>query len=281
MQNGRAFSIEVFSNYSGGGVYDNTLSSFTALLPEKLDMSNGAWEVALTDVVLPAQIYNIRDGSFFYCPGNISCSGNGAILGPGSVALFGFQVPPGCYQTAQSIVDEMNVDIIGNNPHLKSEQIKVLQTKKGLGFVLPETSSMLFIQCPDLCQILGAKSGRFYDGVNINMMEYPTDIARIHNVLIYCNIVDNVIAGNTKGSLLRSVAFPQKVRIAEDGAEVLEHDKVVFEKSFALPQFRKVVRNQFHSIKFDLVSTSGEALPFVSRGVTALTLLFKQTANHL
>ena len=49
---------------------------------------------------------------------------------------------------------------------------------------------------------------------------------------------------------------------------------------FADLQFKKVLKNSFHSIKIELRDTTGEKIPFVSAGITRVVLLFRKISDN-
>ena len=55
-----SFTIELVSNASGELFADNTLSSFTNLLPEQLNLE-GQWEVAISEISYPSMYQNITE----------------------------------------------------------------------------------------------------------------------------------------------------------------------------------------------------------------------------
>ena len=61
----REFTINLVPNASMTTFPENTLSQFTTLLPQQLNLS-GFWEVALVEIAWPAAIQNITYGQFKY-----------------------------------------------------------------------------------------------------------------------------------------------------------------------------------------------------------------------
>ena len=61
----REFTKNLVSNASMTKFPENTLSHFTTLLPQQLNLS-GFWEVALVEIAWPAAIQNITYGRFKY-----------------------------------------------------------------------------------------------------------------------------------------------------------------------------------------------------------------------
>ena len=57
------FSVELHS-YASSKIYpQNTIASFTNVLPDQINLK-GEWEVALTDICFPSKFFNITEGSF-------------------------------------------------------------------------------------------------------------------------------------------------------------------------------------------------------------------------
>ena len=56
-----SFTIELVSNASRELFPDNTLSSFTNFLPEKVNLE-GQWEVAVSEISYPSMHQNITEG---------------------------------------------------------------------------------------------------------------------------------------------------------------------------------------------------------------------------
>ena len=52
-------------------------------------------------------------------------------------------------------------------------------------------------------------------------------------------------------------------------------------QNFPNLQFKKILKNSFHSIKLELRDSYGEKVPFNSVGVTRAVLMFRKTSeNH-
>ena len=51
-------------------------------------------------------------------------------------------------------------------------------------------------------------------------------------------------------------------------------------QSFTNLQFKKLLKNSFHSIKIELSDTTGEKIPFVSVGITRVVLLFRKISDN-
>ena len=102
---------------------------------------------------------------------------------------------------------------------------------------------------------------------------FPVDIdAGLHNILVYCDLVQNQVLGDKGTSLLPSIT--------------LTHDNdnhrgvsAVSYRSFAKLQWKDVVKSAFRSKTVSLRNEMGSLAPFLSRGRTSLTLKFRLQRN--
>ena len=60
-----SFTIELISNASEQQFPDITLSSFTNILPEQLNME-GQWEVAISEISYPSMYQNVTEGKYMF-----------------------------------------------------------------------------------------------------------------------------------------------------------------------------------------------------------------------
>ena len=90
-----SFTIELVSNASAQLFPDNTLSSFTNFLPEKLNL-DGQWEVAISKISYPSMYQNVTEGKFMFFDKKLSES-----------SLF-YYLQPGLYPSLTDIVEAMN-----------------------------------------------------------------------------------------------------------------------------------------------------------------------------
>ena len=93
--------------------------------------------------------------------------------------------------------------------------------------------------------------------------------------MIYSDLVENNIVGDTKAPLLRCFPFMSKLK----GGDIITTGQYMNYQTFSNLQFRTVLKNTFHSIHIDLRDTSGEEIPFVSVGITRLVLIFRMVSN--
>ena len=105
--------------------------------------------------------------------------------------------------------------------------------------------------------------------------QFAYDIVRIHSLMIYSDLVEYSIVGDTKSPLLRCFPFISKVK----GEDIITTGQYMNYQTFSNLQFRHMLENSFHSIHIDLRGTSGEKIPFVSVGITLLVLMFRKVSS--
>ena len=93
--------------------------------------------------------------------------------------------------------------------------------------------------------------------------------------MIYSNLVECNIVGDTKTPLLRCFHFKSKLK----GGDILATVQYMNYQTFSNLQFRPLLKNSFHSIHIDLRDTSGEKIPFVSVAITRLVLMHRKESN--
>ena len=91
--------------------------------------------------------------------------------------------------------------------------------------------------------------------------------------MIYSDLVEYNIVGDTEAPLLRCFPFISKLK----GGDIITTAQYMNYRIFSKLQFRPLLKNSFHSIHIDLRDTSGEKIPFVSVGFTRLVLMFQHS----
>ena len=106
--------------------------------------------------------------------------------------------------------------------------------------------------------------------------EFAYDIVRILLLMIYSDMVEHNIVGDTEDPLLRCFPFISKL----EGGDITTTGQYMNYQTFSNLQFRPLLKNSFHSLHIDLRDTSGEKVPFVSVGITRLVLMFRKVSIH-
>ena len=147
---------------------------------------------------------------------------------------------------------------------------------------LASEESSLTIFSTDLGHIFGGDvrndSGKLMRGKEPHEPTFAYDIVLIHSLMIYTDIVEYNIVRDTKPPLLRCFRFISKLKYGD----IITTGQYMNYQTFSNLQFRRLLKNSFHSIHIDLRDTSGEKIPFVSVGTTRLVLMFRKISDiHL
>ena len=100
-------------------------------------------------------------------------------------------------------------------------------------------------------------------GAGLHFPKFPYDIVAIHTLMIYSEIVDYNIVGDTKAALLRCNACIFKIKIGDITITI-----------------SKILKNSFHSIKLQLRDSYSEKVPFNSLSVTRAVLMFRTNSYN-
>ena len=122
---------------------------------------------------------------------------------------------------------------------------------------------------------VGNEFGVLMKGKGPHEPQFDYDIVRFHSLMIYSDLVEYNIVGDTKAPLLRCFPFISKLK----GGDMITTGQYMNYQTFSNLQFRSLLKNFFHSIHIDLRDTSGEKIPFVSVGITPLVLMFGKASS--
>ena len=111
---------------------------------------------------------------------------------------------PGLYPSISDIVNEMKKKIQERDKYDKTPmRLHVNKITQQISFRLPNENSLLVILSADLCHVFGCAEAVY--GMDIFMsiagshfLKFPYDIVRIHTLMIYSDIVQYNIVGDTK-----------------------------------------------------------------------------------
>ena len=190
-----SFTIELVSNASGELFPNNTLSSFTNVLPEQVNLE-GQWEVAISEISYPSMYQNITEGKFKFFDEKHSNS------------TTTYNIEPGLYTSITDIVKAMNTLIQERNNHNETcITVKVSRrTQKVVIMLANDTSGFAFCST-DLGHIFGNNVGNEFGvlmiGKGPHAPEFAYDIVLIHTLMIYSDLVEYNIVRDTKAPLLR------------------------------------------------------------------------------
>ena len=107
---------------------------------------------------------------------------------------------------------------------------------------------------------------------------FAYDIVRIHSLMIYTDFVEYNIAGDAKAPLLRCFPFTSKLK----SGDIVTTGQHMNYQTFSNLQFRRLLKNSFHSIHIESRDTSDENLPIVLVGITQLVFMLRKVSDfHL
>ena len=174
----------------------------------------------------------------------------------------------------------MNTLVQEKNNHNEScITVKVSRRSQKVVIILANDTSGLVFCSTDLGHIFGNNVGNQFGvlmkGKGPHEPQFAFDIVRIHSLMIYSDLVEYSIAGDTKAPLLRCFPFISKLK----GGDIKTTGQFMIYQTFSNLQCRPLLKNSFHSIHIDLRDTSGEKTPFVSVGITRLVLMFRKVSS--
>ena len=262
-----SFTLELVSNASGELFPDNTLSFFTNVLPEQINLE-GQWEVAISEISYSSMYQKITELKFKFFDKKLSKSTST------------YSIEPGLYSSVTDIVENMNTLIQERNNHNETcITVKVSRRTQKVVIMLANDNSGLAFCSTDLGHIFGNNVGNqirvLMLGKGPHQPEFASDFVRIHALMIYSDIVDYNIVGDTKAPSLRCFPFFSKLK----GGDIITTGQYMKYQTFINLHFRPLLKNSFHSIHIDLRDPSGEKIPYISVDITRLVLMFRKASN--
>ena len=141
------------------------------------------------------------------------------------------------------------------------------RTQKIDVYIAIERSRLVFIGT-DLGHTFGSHVDNDFGvrlrGTGPHKPKFAYDIVRIHFVMIYMDLIEYNIVGDTKAPLLCCFSYSLKLK----AGDIITTGQYMNYQTFSNLQFRPLLKNSFHSFHNDLRDTSDEKLPFVSVGTT-------------
>ena len=194
-----------------------------------------------------------------------------------------YYLEPGLQSSIIDCAEAMNTLIQERNNHRDTcITIKVSRvTQKVKVYLANEESSLAFFSF-DLGHIFGGDVrndlGILMSGKGQHEPIFAYDIVCIFSLMIYTDIVECNIVGDTKAPLLRCFPFVFKLK----SGDKLTTGQDMNYQTFSNLQFRGLLKISFHSIHIDLWDLSGEKIPFVSVGITRLVVMSRKVSDiHL
>ena len=232
---------------------------------------DGHWEVAISEISYPSMYQSVTEGKFMFYDEKLSKTTEA------------YYLEPGLYSSITDIVEAMNTLIRGRNNHRDTcITIKVSRVTQKVKVYLANEESILAIFSTDLGHIFGGDvrndSGKLMRGKEPDEPTFAYDIVRIHSLMIYTDIVEYNIVGDTKAPLFRCFPFISKLK----SGDIRTTRQYMNYQTFSNLQFRRLLKNSFNNKHIYLRDTSGEKIPYVLVGITRLVLLFRKVSDiHL
>ena len=229
---------------------------------------DGQWEVELSEISYSSMYQNVTEGNFMFEDEKISKTTEACYL------------EPGLYSSITDIMEAMDTIIQERNNHRDTWiTITVSRVTQKVKVYLAKEESRLAIFSTDLRHIFGGDVrnglGIFMSGERSASTNICYDIVPIHSLMIFTDIVEYNIVGDTKAPLLRCFPFTSKLK----SGDIITTGKYMNYQTFSNLQFRRFMKNSSHSIHIDLRGTSGEKVPFVLVGRTRLVLMFGKVSD--
>ena len=241
-----SLTIELVSNASAQLFPDNILNSFTIFLPEQLNLE-GQWEVAISEISYPSMYQKVAKGKFMFFDRKLSKSSDF------------YYLELGRYASITDIVEAMNT--LNQERHNHSEKCitdKVSRRTQKVEIYLAKEKSDIAFFSTDLGHIfesiVGNEIGVMLRGRGPHKLEFAYDIEPIHSLMIYTDLIEYNIVGDTKAPLLRCFRFVWKFKFGD----IITTRQYMNYQIFSNLQSRPLLKNSFHSIHIDLRDTSGE-----------------------
>ena len=260
-------TIELVSNASAQLFPDNTLSSFTNFLPEQLNLE-GQWEVAISEISHPSMYQNVTEEKFMFFDKKLSKSSEF------------YYLEPGLYSSITDFVEAMNTLIQERHNHSKNcVRVEVSRRTQKIDIYLANEGSGLAFFSTDLGHffgtIVGNEFGVILRGTGAHKPEFAYDLVRKDSLMIYTDLIEYNIVGDTKAPLLRFFPFISKLK----SGDIITTVHYMNYQTFSNLQFRPLLKNSFQSFHIDLRDAGGEKKPFVSVGITRVVLIFRNASN--
>ena len=197
-------TIELVSNASTQLFPDNTLSSFTNFLPEQLNL-DGQWEVAISEISYASMYQNITERKFLFFDKKLL-----------KASEF-YYLEPALHPSITDIVEAMNILIQKRHNHSENcIKVEVSRRTQKVEIYLGNEASGLAFFSMDLGHIFGSNIGNeigvMLRGKGPHKPEFAYDIVHIHSLMIYADLIEYNIVGDTKTPLLRCFLFLSKLK---------------------------------------------------------------------
>lgn len=236
---------------------DNNLATYTVKIPTPLDFSVGKWECALTEIQFFKSWCNVTKQFISFSIGDKE-----------SVKI---EIPDSYYSTPSELIKIINEKIMDEwahheeygftltyNEHTKKIRVKLLTVRSGV-------FGLTFDLSDSLGTILGIKNvKRVFHSSEYSILEgtEPVHLIHLYDIMVYTDIIQGSIVGDTEAPLLRAVSV-------DPGH--WSKQCTIYER----PQYFPLSKTKFQSISILLRTDTGKSVPFTN-GRTIATLDFRR-----
>ena len=173
-----------------------------------------------------------------------------------------YYMGPGLYHSVTDIVKAMNTLIQDRHNHSEiCITVKVSRRTQEIAIYLANKRSGIAFFSTDLGYFfesnVGNEFGIMFRGKGPHKPEIAYDIVRIHSLMIYTDLIEYIIVGETKAPLLRCYLFIAKLKAGDN----ITTGQYMNYQTFSNLQFRPLLKIFFRSIHINLRDTSGEKNP--------------------
>ena len=155
-----------------------------------------------------------------------------------------YNLEPDLYTSITDIVEAMNTLIQERNNHNETcITVKVSRRTQKIVIMLANDTSGLAFSSTGLGDIFGNNVGNKFEvlmiGKGPHEPECAYDIVRIHSLMIYSDLVEYSIVGDTKAPLLRCFPFISKLK----GGDIIPTGQYMNYQRFSNLKFRTLFKN--------------------------------------
>lgn len=246
-----SFYITLPSNSSQDFFPDNKLHSFKVKLHKPLPVSEGKWEVGLTEIMFPKSWYNLTDAWI------IIKSGNDSLLVQRNVQDGYYPSVKELIHCLHTIIESVDLDgkIVLEFDEIQNRvRLKISEHESTIGITFSQ----------NILNMLGLskKQGEFYS--TGWFIEKATDINEGFSALyVYTDVVESQLVGDVMVPLIRVVPFKNNNK---------REDTWV---NFPRVQYLPVRIRETDSIEIVISRDNGEIIPF-QKGKVVVTLHFRR-----
>jgi len=240
----------------------NTASTFTTKLNETVEL-DGSWEVGLLEMTMPTTVENVTIDSFRYF-----------VITNDGTPTRQITLRPGSYVRPIELINEMmraqrRTFNLQPNDWLIAFRVSPSTNRASLK-IRPNAVNISGVTFSEpLARMLGFDWTQIYSGNTVHSAARAMNMTgNFQIVYVYCDVLEQVIVGDTKAPLLRIVNRAPRDHIF-DGA-----DHVTFNPVQYIPLQKKC----FDTITIQLMTDEGTVMSF-SDGKSIIVLEFRRCAH--